>query len=249
MSLPVRIADGRVEGLEVKATAYKGTWFASTVLDVTPDEPLLTATMSVNAVDLQTLSDALLQREANLSGTGIVNIDLLSRGMTVSELVNRAGGALNVRVTDGTVSGVNVAKEWVTLLSEYLIPDADEVEADVAISDEADDSSSTAARQKTVINELSVSWELANGRLYSDDLDLRSSGIKVTGQGSIDLVQRSVDYLLQVAIVEATADAVIDDIDSMLASTHNRIVGLKLPLIVRGPVEPLISDFIGQLNK
>ena len=249
VSLPVRIADGRVEGLEVKATAYKGTWFASTVLDVTPDEPLLTATMSVNAVDLQTLSDALLQREANLSGTGIVNIDLLSRGMTVSELVNRAGGALNVRVTDGTVSGVNVAKEWVTLLSEYLIPDADEVEADVAISDEADDSSSTAARQKTGINELSVSWELANGRLYSDDLDLRSSGIKVTGQGSIDLVQRSVDYLLQVAIVEATADAVIDDIDSMLASTHNRIVGLKLPLIVRGPVEPLIGDFIGQLNK
>ena len=245
VSLPVRIADGRVEGLEVKATAYKGTWFASTVLDVTPDEPLLTATMSVNAVDLQTLSDALLQREANLSGTGIVNIDLLSRGMTVAELVNRAGGALNVRVTDGTVSGVNIAKKWVTLLSEYLVPDADEIEADVAKSD----SRSITARQKTGINELSVSWELADGRLYSNDLDLRSAGLNVTGQGSIDLARLSVDYLLQVAIVEATADAAIDDIDSMLAPTHNRVAGVTLPLIVRGPVKPLISDFIGQLNK
>ncbi len=246
VSLPVRIADGRFEGLEVKATAYKGTWFASTVLDVTPDEPLLTATMSVNAVDLQTLSDAMLQREADLSGTGIVNIDLLSRGMTVAELVNRAGGALNVRVTDGTVGGVNIAKDWVTLLSDYLVPDT---EKDLANTDETDDLTSTASQKKTGINELSMSWELADGRLYNDDLDLRSAGINMKGQGSIDLTQQSVDYLLQLAIIEDSTDAAIDDIDSMLAPTHNRIAGLQLPLIVRGPVEPLISDFIGQLNK
>ncbi len=259
VALPIRVAEGRVEGLEIKATTYKGTLFTSTVLDVTPDEPLLTATVSLNAVDLNPMLDAALQGEAALSGTGIVNVDLLSRGSTVAEMADRAGGALNVRITDGAIDNVNLAHEWVTLLSAYLLPETNDqtvVEAEPGQSSERNAASgaspgSTAltANQKTLINELSMSWELADGRLYSNDLDLRSVGMNLSGQGSIALAEQSIDYLLQVAFTEDAVDAAADTIDSVLAPTHNRMVGMTVPLVIRGSVKPLLIDFIARLNE
>lgn len=252
VSLPVRIADGRVEGLEVKATSYKGTLFATTVLDVTPEEPLLTATVSLNAVDLAPMMEDLLRHEADLSGTGIVNIDLLSRGVTVAEMADRAGGALNLRITDGAIDNVNLANDWVSLLSTYLIADTADNTESSELSESGDISSSDVPviNQSTAINELSMSWELADGRLYSDDLELRSTGMSMTGQGSFDLSDQSVDYLLQVAIEESTVDTASDEFDdSILAPAHNRMVGLTVPLVIRGAAKPLVSNFIERLNE
>jgi AsmA protein len=244
VSLPVRIAEGRVEGLEIKATAYKGTLFATTVLDVTPEEPLLTATVSLNAVDIKPVMDVIWQSDTALSGTGIVNIDLLSRGTTAAELASRAGGALNIRITDGAVSRANLANQWVTAISAQLYPQtvnkAEPSGAESIASTQVND-------QTTPIDELSMSWELADGNLYSNDLDARSPGMTLSGQGGISLTDRAVDYLLQVNFVESTIDK--DDEDFALAADHDRLVGLTLPLAIRKPLHTVASGFIEQLNQ
>jgi len=250
VSLPVQFGQGRVEGRELKATTYNGTLFATSILDVTPEEPLLTTTISLNAVDLKPILDATLQRNSSLSGTGIVNLDLLSRGATVSELAKRAGGALNLRITDGAIESVNFANQLVQLLSQRLSLD-ESVGAPESTSTESVNSNSNSSLslgQNTRLDEMSMSWELANGRLYSDDLDLRASGLRISGIGALDLERKSIDYLLQPAIVEAVEADAADDSDSSFAPEHERMIGVTLPLVIRGPVKLLYDDLFGQLN-
>jgi AsmA protein len=264
VSMPLRVEKGRVEGQEIKATTHKGTLFATTVLDVTPEEPLLTATASLNAVDLKPMLSAMGRSQADkegntpgntdgqqtgvsndesestvptLAGTGIVNIDLLSRGSSLADLVQRAGGALNIRITDGAIENTNLARTWVSELVQQAQGNAPVKPTDAEQS---------AASNLTRIDELSMSWELAHGNLYSNDLEWRADGFRIEGLGGIDLARQSADYLLQMTLIES--DSANDTEAPVLAAEHNRVAGTTVPLVLRGPLQPLVDDFVGALN-
>ena len=264
VSMPLRVEKGRVEGQEIKATTHKGTLFATTVLDVTPEEPLLTATASLNAVDLKPMLSAMGRSQADkegntpgntdgqqtgvnndeseptvptLAGTGIVNIDLLSRGGSLADLVQRAGGALNIRITDGAIENTNLARTWVSELVQQAQGNAPVKPTDAEQS---------AASNLTRIDELSMSWELAHGNLYSNDLEWRADGFRIEGLGGIDLARQSADYLLQMTLIES--DSANDTEAPVLAAEHNRVAGTTVPLVLRGPLQPLVDDFVGALN-
>ena len=264
VSMPLRVEKGRVEGQEIKATTHKGTLFATTVLDVTPEEPLLTATASLNAVDLKPMLSAMGRSQADkegntpgntdgqqtgvnndeseptvptLAGTGIVNIDLLSRGGSLADLVQRAGGALNIRITDGAIENTNLARTWVSELVQQAQGNAPV---------KPTDGEQSAASNLTRIDELSMSWELAHGNLYSNDLEWRADGFRIEGLGGIDLARQSADYLLQMTLIES--DSANDTEAPVLAAEHNRVAGTTVPLVLRGPLQPLVDDFVGALN-
>ncbi len=264
VSMPLRVEKGRIEGQEIKATTHKGTLFATTVLDVTPEEPLLTATASLNAVDLKPMLSAMGRSQADkegntpgntdgqqtgvsndesestvptLAGTGIVNIDLLSRGSSLADLVQRAGGALNIRITDGAIENTNLARTWVSELVQQAQGNAPVKPTDAEQS---------AASNLTRIDELSMSWELAHGSLYSNDLEWRADGFRIEGLGGIDLARQSTDYLLQMTLIES--DSANDTEAPVLAAEHNRVAGTTVPLVLRGPLQPLVDDFVGALN-
>jgi AsmA protein len=264
VSMPLRVEKGRIEGQEIKATTHKGTLFATTVLDVTPEEPLLTATASLNAVDLKPMLSAMGRSQADkegntpgntdgqqtgvnndeseptvptLAGTGIVNIDLLSRGSSLADLVQRAGGALNIRITDGAIENTNLARTWVSELVQQAQGNAPVKPTDAEQS---------AASNLTRIDELSMSWELAHGSLYSNDLEWRADGFRIEGLGGIDLARQSADYLLQMTLIES--DSANDTEAPVLAAEHNRVAGTTVPLVLRGPLQPLVDDFVGALN-
>jgi AsmA protein len=264
VSMPLRVEKGRIEGQEIKATTHKGTLFATTVLDVTPEEPLLTATASLNAVDLKPMLSAMGRSQADkegntpgntdgqqtgvnndeseptvptLAGTGIVNIDLLSRGSSLADLVQRAGGALNIRITDGAIENTNLARTWVSELVQQAQGNAPV---------KPTDGEQSAASNLTRIDELSMSWELAHGNLYSNDLEWRADGFRIEGLGGIDLARQSADYLLQMTLIES--DSANDTEAPVLAAEHNRVAGTTVPLVLRGPLQPLVDDFVGALN-
>lgn len=273
VSVPLRLDKGRIEGQEIKATTHKGTLFATTVLDVTPEEPLLTATASLNAVDLKSMLSAMSRSQADkegntagtkgrqqadaskdasnnepestepaLTGTGIVNVDLLSRGNSFSDLVLRSGGALNIRITDGAIENTNLARSWVSALVRQAQDNTPVGQSDA----EQSDAEQSTASNLTHIDELSMSWELAHGNLYSNDLEWRADGFRIAGLGGVDLARESVDYLLQMTIVEA--DSANDTEATVLAAEHSLAAGTTLPLVLRGPLQPLLDDLVGALN-
>lgn len=223
IALPLLAKDGRIELNEGKAQLYDGTLFSSIALDAVSEEPLLTISTNLNGIQAEPLLEDILQDSAPLSGTAIISADLLSRGVTLEDMLARASGAITTRFTDGAVNGINLGREIrrgkALLGGEQLSA----VEPEV----------------KTDFTELSVSAEIADGVLQSDDLAFKSPLLRLSGAGTVDLPQEVVDYVLQI-LVTATGEG---QGGKELADLN----GLELPVPIRGSFSDLSVDFTGVL--
>ena len=221
--LPVLSQDGKLEIKEARAALYEGDLFSTLSLDVTSTEPLLTVSTNLNRVQAEPLLADYLKDTSPLSGTGIVSIDLLSRGETLNGLLARSNGAITARFTDGALNGVNIGREVrraQAMLSDAQLP---AVESEV----------------KTDFTELSISAEIASGVLQSDDLSFKSPLMRLSGSGGVNLAENTIDYLLQV-LISATSEG-------QGGKELSELNGLKLPVPIRGSFTDLSVDFTGMV--
>ncbi|OED39256.1 hypothetical protein AB833_17185 [Chromatiales bacterium (ex Bugula neritina AB1)] len=223
IALPIVAEQGRLELTEARAALYSGTVFSSLALDVAADEPRLTLSTNLNGVQAEPLLVDVLQDKAPLSGAAILSIDLLSRGNTIDDLLGRSSGAINTRFTDGALNGINIAHEIRKARAFIGGQQLSAVESEL----------------KTDFTELSISAEIENGVLHSDDLAFKSPLLRLSGEGAVSLVEQSVDYLLQV-LVSATSEG-------QGGKELTELNGLKLPVPIRGKFNDLSTDFTGVL--
>lgn len=221
--LPLVSKDGRLEIKEARAALYGGNLFSTLSMDVAGQEPLLTLSTNLNGVQAEPFLADYLKDTSPLSGTGIISIDLLSRGETVDGLLARSSGAITTRFTDGALIGVNIGHE--VRRAQALITGSQlaAVESEV----------------KTDFTELSVSAEIANGVLQSDDLSFKSPLMRLSGSGGVNLSAKTIDYLLQVMISATT--------EGQGGKELSELNGLNLPVPIRGSFTDLSVDFTGML--
>ena len=81
---------------------------------------------------------------------------------------------------------------------------------------------------------------LADGVLQSDDLVFSSPALSLSGEGGINIVKQTIDYLLSVTVSESTE----------LASNEllKELAGMELSVPVRGPFGNLSIDFQSLLS-
>lgn len=221
--LPVSSKDGRFEIKEARAALYSGNLFSTLSLDVTSQEPLLTVSTNLNGVQAEPFLADYLKDTSPLSGTGIISIDLLSRGETLDGLLARSSGAITTRFTDGALNGVNIGREVRRAQALITGSQLSAVEPEV----------------KTDFTELSVSAEIASGVLQSDDLSFKSPLMRLTGSGGVNLSAKTIDYLLQVMISATT--------EGQGGKELSELNGLNLPVPIRGSFTDLSVDFTGML--
>ncbi len=221
--LPVIGRDGRLEVKEARAGLYSGTLFSTLSLDATAQEPLLTISTNVNGVQAEPLLADYLKSDAPLSGTGIISIDLLSRGETLDGLLSRASGAITTRFTDGALNGVNIGREVRRAQAVLTGQQLSAVEPEV----------------KTDFTELSISAEIADGVLHSEDLSFKSPLMRLSGAGGVNMTEQTIDYLLQVLISTTT--------EGQGGKELSELNGLQLPVPIRGSFTDLSVDFTGML--
>lgn len=223
IELPLTGRDGRVEVKEARAGLYSGNLFSTLTLDATAQQPLLTASANLNGVQAAPLLADYLKGDAPLSGTGVISIDLLSRGETLDGLLSRLSGAINTRFTDGALNGVNIGREVRRAQALLSGQQLSAVETDV----------------KTDFTELSVSAEIADGVLQSDDLSFKSPLLRLSGAGAVNMAEQSIDYLLQVLVSPTT--------QGQGGKELAELKGLQLPVPIRGTFTDLSVDFSGML--
>ena len=221
--LPIVSNNGRLEVKEARAALYGGNLFSTLSLDVTSQEPLLTVSTNLNGVQAEPFLADYLKNASPLSGTGIISIDLLSRGDTLNGLLERSSGAITTRFTDGALNGVNIGRE--VRRAQALISGAQ--------------ISAAESELKTDFTELSVSAEIANGVLQSDDLSFKSPLMRLSGGGGVNLSAKTIDYLLQVMISTTT--------EGQGGKELSELNGLNLPVPIRGSFTDLSVDFAGML--
>jgi len=199
--LDIDMASGKLSANLKKITAYGSTATGSLNLDGSTRVPKLTGQFQTNGLNGQ----ALLKDFAGTSrfeGTLATTLNLAATGRSQRELVSTLAGTAQFRLTDGMIRGIDMA-QMVTGVQSAVLGGWNK-------NDNA----------STKFSSLSASFKFTDGIGKNDDLSLVGPQVRVTGQGTVDLLRKRLNY--KVAPSAASAPG-------------GEFTGLVVPVIVNGP--------------
>jgi AsmA protein len=166
----------------VNANFYGGKHQGDITIDASGERPLLAANLGLKAVQAEALLTD-LAGSARLRGTGDFHLkirtDLSNSQTTMQDL----SGEMGMSIRDGEIVGIDVVDTIATVRS--LLGKQSEM-----VAESSDD-------QTTEFAELTMSGVIDHGILSSDDLVLKSPLLSATGKGDFNLVDETIDYVLE----------------------------------------------------
>jgi AsmA protein len=171
--LDVALAPSRLYGGEVQSTLSVNA----------SDEPAVHALhVDLNGVRaLPLLSD--LGDFGSLDGRLQAKIDVQASGNSGNAVVSSLAGTADVRIQDGQIIGINVAKMIRTLTARTLLGWEDN------------------HTETTDLTELSARFQIQGGRAQTTNLRLLGQLVRVTGSGTIDLNNKTLQFKLDPKLV------------------------------------------------
>ncbi|MCB1959024.1 MAG: AsmA family protein [Rhodocyclaceae bacterium] len=180
----VSLSGGRLE-VASKAGLYSGRLdgTASVVARGAPAQ--IGFVGGVADVQLAPLLRDLTGQPEKLTGRARVDANVNGVGLDPDALKRSLAGTVKLKVADGAVKGVNVARffrEAEARLTGQSLP-------------------ADAGAEQTDFSDLSASLNIADGVVRNNDLSLRSPLLRVGGEGSANLVSEGIDYLVKASLV------------------------------------------------
>jgi AsmA protein len=171
--LDVALAPSRLYGGDVQATV------SVNASDEPPVHALHIDLTGARALPLLTdLADF-----GSLDGRLQSKVDVRASGNSANAIVSSLGGTADVRIQDGQILGINVAKMIRTLTARTLLGWEDN------------------HTESTDLTELSARFRLQDGRAQTNDLRLFGQLVRVTGSGTIDLNTKTLQFKLDPKLV------------------------------------------------
>ncbi len=161
---------------------YRGIGKGVVTVDATNSDAAFSSDISLTGI----ASGPLLRDAARvdwLDGTADVSWNVNGRGATEAQIIASLNGTSRVSVNNGAVSGFDIG-EALSQLSEGSIPNF-----------KHDPS------KRTVFRSLTGSFAISNGIATNTDLKLNSPHLHATGAGSVNLPDRSLDYMVKPKLV------------------------------------------------
>jgi AsmA protein len=177
------------------------------VLDGSAAVPAIEASFTLGGIQVQPLlSDA--AGFSRLEGGGATDIAISGRGASQRQIVGSLNGKGSFAFTDGAINGFNLAAMLRNVTTAFT---------------------AGAANEKTDFASLKASYQITNGILKNDDLEMLAPLFRVNGAGTVDLPKRTVDYTITPKVV-ATAEG---------QGGNKDLGGVMVPVIVQGPWDKL----------
>jgi len=173
----------------------------------------LDSTFSLADVDVHPLLIDALGFD-KLLGQGQLKWQFSSKGQSQKALIEQLNGQLSFVFTDGAIRGANIAA-LVRSAAEALKGNWQAVNLDKDFSQS----------ETTDFSEFAASIKFNQGMGQSDDLRLSSPLLRLTGQGSLNLPEKQLDYLLSAKLVAS--------LEGQGAATATK--GVTVPVRVKGP--------------
>jgi AsmA protein len=175
-SVDIDIADGSLAINLKEMQLYDGQGTVTVNLDRSGQVPQLAKTVNIQGIQAEPLlSDA--AGFTKLAGTGAIQMQVTASGTSQKQMVETLNGDGSILFQDGAFSGINLAG----MLRNFSL------EALQGAIDPA---------QKTDFAELSATFTIANGIVQNNDLLMVAPLMRVTGEGTIPMPPRTLDYLL-----------------------------------------------------
>ncbi len=121
----------------------------------------------------------------SVTGLGSINLDITSAGNTVGEARKALNGDLSLDFHNGAVKGFNlgqIIRQGRAMIKGEKLADNEPQQTDFAV--------------------ITFAAKIVNGILQSDQLDARNPLLRVGGEGQIDLVNETINYLVKPTVVD-----------------------------------------------
>lgn len=195
------------------AKLYGGTYSGDVRVDARGREPLLSIDEKLKGVQ----AGPLLKDAAGsdwVTGTADLTAQLSAKGQAPEQVRRTLNGVVTFAFLNGEIKGVNIPlmirKANAALRGEPAPPDEPE---------------------KTDFASLTGTAQVRNGLVSNRDLDLKSPLIRVTGNGTANLVNEKVDYLVKAVLVAS--------LKGQGGSSLDKLKGVPIPIRVSGTFQNL----------
>ncbi len=205
-ALAISLQGGKLSANLSQLALYGGNGKGKLSLNGAAETPALNANFAIAGID----GFPLLQDAADmkwLEGTGQLSFDIAASGVSQRQMVSTLGGKAKLVFADGAIRGINIAQMIRTLGTSALTGWSD------------------GGAQKTDFSSFSSSFSIKNGIASSTDLSLIGPLVRITGGGSINMPQQSINYRVNPKLV-ASLEGQGGGVD---------LAGLKIPVVIEGP--------------
>ncbi|GLK90050.1 AsmA family protein [Pseudomonas turukhanskensis] len=207
--------DGLLTLENIRGDLYNGNFNATASLDVRPAVPLLKAQKRISRVPVEKLL-ATQQAKPPVRGLLDLNADITTSGNSQKAWVEGLNGSASFALSDGALIDANLEQQLckgiATLNRKSL--------------------SGEPRGKDTPFEQLDGTLSFRNGVANNPDMKVRIPGLRVNGNGDIDLRVLGMDYRVGIII-----DGDKSDMPDPACQVNKRYVDIEWPLRCRGPLE------------
>jgi len=187
VSVTVVAKDAVTHIAPARAKLYGGDYSGDITVDDREKTPTVQLNQSMTGIDMaQLLKD--FAKSQRVSGRGSVTTNLTTHALGGDALMKTLGGHIAANVDNGAVEGIDLWFEInraVALVQKQSLP--------------AGQSSG-----RTKFDTFKASADIANGVAATKDLNIASQNLRVTGQGTTNLITQAINYQLKTTILKGT---------------------------------------------
>lgn len=182
----ITAADGQLRLRDFSGQLYEGGFKSSVTIDARTDNPAWTVGMQVADVETRLLLMDLADMDM-LAGEANLNVNVTTRGNRISALRESANGEIGFALAEGEFTRMNLTRmacQGIALVNQ-----------DTLATPAADWGSTTP------FNDMSGSLQIDGNTLTNSDLVAALAGMRLEGNGKVDMAASQVDYELGLRIV------------------------------------------------
>lgn len=215
VKLEIKAADGKLELAPHSASLYDGALAGSLSAEASGNR--IVAKETLTNVNIDPLLRDLAKKDL-LAGRGDIALDIATSGASVAAMKRALAGNARIRLRDGAVKGINIAKT----LRDFKPVSGLKVDA---LEHKAQ------AAEKTDFDEMSASFRIAGGVARSEDFSARSPLLRLSGAGDINIADNSIDYSAKATLIGAANRAEGRELANLK--------GVTVPVRLSGPFEAI----------
>lgn len=226
----VTLNNGDLRLQPMTATVFNGEYHGDVRVNASGSTPVLSVNERIEGVELASLAKAMFDQD-NITGAINGQFRLSGRGADMGAVQRSLSGNLSMTLLDGAYEGTDI---WYELRKGWAqIKQAPVPEPDLPA--------------RTEFSNLAVSGAVSDGILSSDDLRGELPFMRLTGNGTVNLPDGTVDYRLNARVInspELIGDEISEDDLEALTSTRIpiRVSGDLVDPKIRPDVEKLLEE-------
>ena len=198
-----------------------GSYSGNITLDDRGATPIVSMDEHLSGVDMARLLAA-TPYKGRLTGRGSVNLKATARGAALDAVMQTLSGQFDANLSDGALEGIDLGYELAA--------------AQALIKHQAAPPRNAPAR--TPFDAFKMSAQISNGVARTSDLTIASAVLRMTGQGSVNLVNKGIDFQALASIMKAQ--------DTAVADIPLKVTGTYMDPTVRPDVDALAKSELKQ---